>query len=323
MDSFIKFRRNSRGFTLVELLVVIAIIGVLVALLLPAVQQAREAARRMQCANTMKQLGLAMHNYHDTHRLLPSGNIVFGFLSDNCRASNREDPYGHGAPWTVLILPYIEQTNRHEQFDFRMPFTFTSQGDSPNKPFQLEPNPFFHCPSSSLTRSTHRTSHYYGVSGGGTPHCNWTSLGYSNFNNGSLFLGSEMGLKDQKDGTSNVFLVGEQSAETHGSNANYSGDQAGTAIPWAAGSRADASHGMHANLAGAQFPINSHLDQAAADVHRWGVMTRTFHSDHPGGCHFLMGDGSTQFVPETINLNVYRTLGIRNDGLPTGGLGSS
>ncbi len=299
-----------RAFTLVELLVVIAIIGVLVALLLPAVQAAREAARRSQCSNNLKQIGLALHNYHDTHQVFPPGNIVYGFHSDGCRASNQEDPYGHGAPWTVLILPYLEESARHSQFDFGERFTFTGQA-TPNRDLQLEPNPRYHCPSARDTRSTFNGNHYYGVAGGHPEQCRWTGLGYSNFNSGSLYLNSEISFRHLLDGTSNVFLVGEQSARVPGR------EQA-TGIPWGSTARAHGNHGLHTNVAGAQFPINSNAAQKDAGTHRWGIMTRTFSSEHPGGCHFLMGDASVHFVTETINLTIYRNMGIRDNGQPTG-----
>ncbi|CAE7855794.1 comGC, partial [Symbiodinium microadriaticum] len=117
---------RAKGFTLVELLVVIAIIGVLIALLLPAVQQAREAARRMSCSNKMKQIGLAIHNYHDTHRQFPAGAI-----SGHVTCVNGTTPLGGGggecnqtfAPWTVLILPFIEENNLHDNFNFTRIFS--------------------------------------------------------------------------------------------------------------------------------------------------------------------------------------------------------
>ncbi|MFI4873933.1 MAG: DUF1559 domain-containing protein, partial [Blastopirellula sp. JB062] len=115
-------RLHRSGFTLVELLVVIAIIGVLIGLLLPAVQQAREAARRIQCVNNLKQFGLAMHNYHDTHKTFASGSIspISNPASSNwCKESSRNTG---GASWTILILPFLEQNNLHERFVFEEPF---------------------------------------------------------------------------------------------------------------------------------------------------------------------------------------------------------
>ncbi|MBQ7815363.1 MAG: DUF1559 domain-containing protein, partial [Thermoguttaceae bacterium] len=114
-------RRN--GFTLVELLVVIAIIGILIGLLLPAVQAAREAARRMQCTNNMKQIGLAMHNYHDTHNCFPPGNTFFnGANGTDLRGSGMGCEAGgvyHGMMgWAAFVLPFMEQNALYEQIDF-------------------------------------------------------------------------------------------------------------------------------------------------------------------------------------------------------------
>src|SRR6056297_3108128 len=106
--------KTQRGFTLVELLVVIAIIGVLVGLLLPAVQSAREAARRMQCSNNLKQLGLAMHNYHSTLNLFPSG--VINPAGDDPNGKHGSGAPGMGGPWICLMLPYIEQPALHDNF---------------------------------------------------------------------------------------------------------------------------------------------------------------------------------------------------------------
>ena len=98
--------QRTRGFTLIELLVVIAIIAILIALLLPAVQQAREAARRTQCKNNLKQIGLALHNYHDTSNSLPSGSIVLLNAAGTTY-------YGHGWTWHASILPYMDQANMY------------------------------------------------------------------------------------------------------------------------------------------------------------------------------------------------------------------
>ena len=106
-------RQSRRGFTLIELLVVIAIIAILVALLLPAVQQAREAARRSSCKNQLKQLGLALQNYHDTHTVFPIGA---GLAGTSATGSARR------APWTVLILPFLEENAVYDEFNFSETF---------------------------------------------------------------------------------------------------------------------------------------------------------------------------------------------------------
>jgi prepilin-type N-terminal cleavage/methylation domain-containing protein len=321
--------RMGRGaFTLIELLVVIAIIAVLIALLLPAVQQAREAARRSQCKNQLKQIGLALHNYHDVHRVFPPGNVARGFGGNGHMASNRtgQTPPTHGAPWTVLILPFLDEIPRYNEFNMEGSFSYATTTDltSPtpeNKARQQESMPKYWCPSSDLSRTGYPGNHYYGVSGGGTTPAWSNSAGYSNFINGSLYLSSSIAMKDLKDGSSNVFLVGEQSEASHPDNTNYTGMNVGTGIPWGAAARGDENNNCFAtNLAATSYAINSHRIQADSGVHRWAVMTRTFSSSHTGGTHFLLADGSVHFVSENVNLTLYRSMGIRNDGSPAGGI---
>ncbi|HWL07375.1 MAG TPA: DUF1559 domain-containing protein [Planctomicrobium sp.] len=311
------------GFTLIELLVVIAIIAILVSLLLPAVQQAREAARRSQCKNNLKQIGLALHNYHDTHQVFPPGNVVAGFFTSNpshqaynCMARNRSarTPDGHGAPWTVMILPYLEETGRYNEFSLESAFYHQESDTEPNGPLQNRPFSKYWCPTSELSRAGYSGNHYYGVSGGGaTAACDVD--GYSNHVNGTLYLNSSVRMRDLTDGTTNVFLVGEQSAATL-ANPN------GTGIPWAAGARGNSeAWGFGTNLAGTRRAINSHQTQSAApsNTHRWVIMSRTFSSRHTGGAHFLTADGAVHFVNEHLNLTIYRSLGIRDDGSPVEG----
>lgn len=290
-----------RAFTLVELLVVIAIIGVLVALLLPAVQAAREAARRTQCKNNLKQLGLAMHNYHDTFRVLPPG-----YVSNNpgvpnnsswCRTGGVQ-----GAPWAVLILPFLEQGALHAKFDFNVPFQDTSNQMGPPNNAVVVPLEAYHCPSDvRLTANPIYTS-YVGVQGGGAaPDCGNTSCSAANertmYVSGLLFAGSKIGFQHILDGASNVFLLGES---------RYGG------AAWGASAKQDTCSYVQ-NLAGAQDQINLYKTPG---VHE----TRGFSSYHVGGCHFTMADGSVQFVSQTIALDTYRQLARRDDGLPTGGL---
>ena len=191
-------RLGRRGFTLVELLVVIAIIGILIALLLPAVQAAREAARRSQCANNLKQIGLALHNYHDTHKVFPPGNVSPATVSAvGCFSGTSGSSPHPGAPWSVAILPFIEQGAIYDSLDIRgtFPSSYSDATASP-PPTNLNPavyNPIqasplyariaaYQCPSvpegmlgwvsvatvgTPLTGVERTTMNYFGCMGGG------------------------------------------------------------------------------------------------------------------------------------------------------------
>jgi len=130
--------RRRKGFTLVELLVVIAIIGILVALLLPAIQAAREAARRTECTNKLKQLGLALHNYHDTHNTLP-----YSSTAANCWWGPPSAWYGRAHTWNEYILPFVEQQSLYEQIDFNLNMNQTTNWNL----FHQQRFPWQECPS--------------------------------------------------------------------------------------------------------------------------------------------------------------------------------
>jgi len=183
--------RRFRGFTLIELLVVIAIIAVLVALLLPAVQQAREAARRTQCKNNLKQFGIALHSYHEALKVFPPAQIYDAVVDNNtcgnacapCGSSGSATPYGR-APWTVSILPYMDQSNVYNLFNFST--GFAGRQDQQNAPgtgnyaIQFGPNsstspapipspPIFRCPSNPYALSDTYINSYNACMGGGGP----------------------------------------------------------------------------------------------------------------------------------------------------------
>ena len=312
------------GFTLIELLVVIAIIAILIALLLPAVQQAREAARRSTCKNKLKQIGLALHNYHDSHSIFPPG-----FVSSETGTCPRSNATGFpttstrmGASWAVLILPFIDQAPLYNKFDttnglFFGLYPMGSHARTPHteSALQLLRNVAFECPSDPNSATENSNCNYFGVMGGGTG-CTNGSTRYS-FNNGIFWNNSNMAIRRIKDGTSNTFLVGETRYMPlrTGSSSWYS--------TWASNYYwgDSATSGQYpCTLAGAQLAINS-VDSDPAKAGLWNSVTRLFGSHHVGGCHFLLVDGSVHFISENIDLATYQQLAQRDDKLPTGGFG--
>lgn len=293
---------SQQGFTLVELLVVIAIIGVVVALILPAVQSAREAARRVQCANNLKQLALALRVYESSLGTFPSGHLC---ISRNANASStwcRKSPVEYcRAPWSALILPYLEQKNLHKQLDFRKPFTTSTFAvPAPNSQGDV-PLTVFRCPS-NITAAAYvpRTNpSYLGVQGGGEPCC-WTDPYRGGdrprqfYINGMLYHNSRVSGVDVGDGMSNVLLVGETRY------AVYS---------WLSSAKVEPDWAMPTMLAGAHHQINLFPVKPAG----W-YSSRTFGSFHHGGCYFALADGSVHFLHQNMDNLVLRKLGARNDG---------
>jgi prepilin-type N-terminal cleavage/methylation domain-containing protein/prepilin-type processing-associated H-X9-DG protein len=320
---------SRRAFTLVELLVVIAIIGILVAILLPAVQSAREAARRMQCSNKLRQIALALHNYHTGHGVLPSGSII---ASSSCTPNSNTK---RSAPWTVLVLPFLEEQNRFDEFNMEGNFFSIANNAAHELPphpdndvAQRKPLAKYQCPSHPHSKPSEANTNYYGVQGGGAEadaQClNWFSSNHRVlFVNGLLYRNSKVRFEDVRDGTSNTFLLGESRwwfAE--GMNEPF-----GTHWTWACGFRASDSISNSQTSSAAVDPINNPLvdydpgipyaTQGGASL-LVGTHSRCFGSYHPGGCHFALADGSVHFVSEAIDLAVYRSAGARNDGLPLG-----
>ncbi|MEW4565120.1 DUF1559 domain-containing protein [Bremerella sp. JC770] len=330
-----KSSQRRGAFTLVELLVVIAIIGVLIALLLPAVQQAREAARRMQCSNQLKQLGLAIHNYHDTYT-----KMVYAAEPQSSPGSRRR-----AASWIVRVLPFIEQSAVYDQYVFSGD---SSMQEGPNPNATLINNLVIsglNCPSSPLpTQMTHGTNadgnitvqvgNYVGVNGshftGGTtsdvsssPRC---SLYYGEtVPNGAIAYinvggdGEEVGCTERianisfsamTDGTSNTMMIGEQSdyqfdptgAKTDLRSSNYLGGV------WSNGS---GSTYWTQNITTLRHGINTYGGDGNTAPYQHNV---SFTSAHPGGMLGSMVDGSVRFVPENIDFAILTGLCDRQDG---------
>ncbi len=311
-----------RGFTLIDLLVVIAIIAILVALLLPAVQSAREAARRSQCKNNMKQLGLALHNYHGTHGVFPPSEIhTRSFLagSNNNWGSN-------AGTWVTLTFPYCDQDNVYGTMDFENRNGANGGWNYSNATLKVNnkeaiDRPYDHllCPSNPVRRNRGNgfDSHiinYFAVWGGANPpggraRMRWATGNASNAKwKGVMYFNSNTQVRDITDGTSNVVIVGEvRGYRPRNPNAM-------TNVVDGRGMRWEISTG--ANL----YPINGVHGFGCSGSCRWENMS----SWHPGGCHAALADGSVRFLNEQLNRDVFVRIASVADGdtLPGGaGLG--
>jgi prepilin-type N-terminal cleavage/methylation domain-containing protein/prepilin-type processing-associated H-X9-DG protein len=192
------------AFTLVELLVVIAIIGVLVALLLPAVQAAREAARRMSCGNNLKQIGVGLHNYHDTHQTFPPDAIWTMRNKPPAAVPGEERNY----TWIALILPFMEQGPLHSRINFSLPAMHTTQVLPDGRHIREVTLPGFLCPSDTPFKTLPHGFGYTSYAGA----AGWHGYRYTHgdIRVASVFsLLDPVGIRDVKDGTSNVIMVGE------------------------------------------------------------------------------------------------------------------
>lgn len=298
--------RSRLAFTLVELLVVIAIIGVLVALLLPAVQSAREAARRMSCQNNLKQLGLATHNYHDTF-----GVFSFGW-------SDR------GQGWSAMILPQVEQQNIFDTLQWAE----SNNWDINNTPNQTACEtviPFFRCPSMAVTdhRNLNGIEQRVPASYRGVASSTATSDDESTSNNGrsmedidleGIFFGcSKIKFASITDGTSNTFMFGESYFdETFVQDGNemdfwYIGSP--QVDPWVCGGT-NAATEFSEFVGSTGVPINARKIASTSGY----VKELSFSSYHSGGAMFTLADGSVRFVSFNINPTTYQSLGSRKGG---------
>ena len=296
-------KTNRRGFTLIELLVVIAIIAILIALLLPAVQQAREAARRSTCKNNLKQIGLAMHNYHDTHNIFPPGFIrqssaglgtYTSFCSVRADGTAAANDY-RGWAWSAYILPFIDQASLYNQLnpDGCTPPTSGSTSGSYNNnglPLLRTPLPAYLCPSSpNEGRETNNSFNDYAMS-------NYVG-------NHQLFeAGTVRRMRDIVDGTSNTILVGERHflQRTKPTDPTLMAGRQVGAVALVQDSNSTAS------VTGrGRWPINTPYvgDTGCCDNDSTGETRYAFGSMHEGGAHFVLCDGSVRFLSENIQCN--------------------
>ena len=297
--------RSSRGFTLVELLVVIAIIGILVALLLPAVQAAREAARRISCTNNLKQLGLAVHNFHDNHNALPRAGL-----------------HGMGeATWAVMLMPFLEQQSIYDLWDTNLQGGYY-RATAPAREAQVVT---YYCPTRRSPPQLGDSLIRFGTGGRGAlgdyaicygpsipstaPDSTFGAFMYANCNGGVVTWDAtnhsydwrpQTRLRDIIDGTSNTLFVGEKHVRP---------DEFGQAARGDASVYCDDAWTYHGRVAGPGFPL-----ARSAELDVGGNRFWQFGGYHPGICQFVMGDGRVIPMNVTTDTDILRRLAHVKDG---------
>lgn len=265
-------RRHPRaGFSLIELLVVTGLIGSLIALFLPAVLQAREAARRLQCRNNLKQLGLALHNYEGTHSCLPFSSLVITTVGSET-----------GWAWGTMLLPFLDQSPLYLQLA-------PNGNNAPLAPTVQTKTvlPFYLCPSDAsadwnLQKGGHAKSNYVAMYG--------SNRDESNVGNGMFYFNSSVRYRDITDGLSNTIAAGERS---------WDGQLYAVIDTNSIGRIGSIWFG---NLQGMQNDVISWCDpQLLTDQRINGFHPNAFSSLHLSGCHFLFADGSVHFLSENID----------------------
>lgn len=297
--------RVRNGFTLIELLVVIAIIGLLVALLLPAVQQAREAARRTQCKNNLKQIGLALQNYHDTHQTFPPGYISLFDSSGN--------DTGPGWGWAAFILPQIEQQNLSNRIQFNQRIE-----DLTNGIVRVVKIDSYLCPSDSTNQTW--TAKQYNLSGNvQATICEVASANYIGVfgttepgvdGDGVFFRNGRIRMADIIDGTSSTLMVGERSFRL--GPATWTGVITSANLFPAPNSPFPPVLNNPSGMTLGHTGDGNGPNGSASYVNQ-------FYSQHPGGVHFLFCDGHVGFLSSSMNYNTYLSLSTRAGNEPVQG----
>lgn len=279
--------RQAKGFTLIEILVVIAIIGVLIALLLPAVQSARESARRISCVNNLKQVGIALHNYHDRDGVLPMGYAY--------QLGYRWGGFG----WATAILPDMEQKPLFQAINFD-----SAAWDSANSTACETIVSFYLCPSdeTSFHGRLEREGLRFAMSSYAANFGPGDMDAHPDDRRGPFGRNSRVGWSDMRDGLSQTLAVGER----HNGRFTIESDGghliAETVWPGAIREDPDDDHGHTTLFQSGHTPTSLFMDDRDAA------------SRHPGGCNFLFADGSVHFLKNTISIEVYRALSSRSGG---------
>ncbi len=332
--------RKLRGFTLIELLVVIAIIAVLIGLLLPAVQKVREAAARMQCQNNLKQMGLALHNHHDSTGFFPPAIVNSGRWSAGATAPPSQSFYPSDPVWYVynhsgfvFLLPYLEQDNLFKQYNFTVPGSLSSPygvplpptaslltATHPNALVQSQKLKVYLCPSDGepevIISNTGSTDFYQRPNTARSNYlfsCGWRTdySGPADWNNatqsGVFGHNSRTKMSSVQDGTSNTIAIGESVQRKDGGTGTspifgpYWGSGTHTAtIGYTPGS--DPRFNINA-------PFNTACTAGPRCVYAW-----VFSSFHSGGANFLLCDGSVRFISQSIPYATFYALNTRGGG---------
>jgi prepilin-type N-terminal cleavage/methylation domain-containing protein/prepilin-type processing-associated H-X9-DG protein len=305
---------EAAGFTLVELLVVIAIIGILIALLLPAVQAAREAARRMQCTNHLKQWGLAMLNYEHTHKALVYPNSRLGG-SSNCGALAPNSPRISYPP---RLWPFIEQQPLYDRYDFKLPFHHLGTPGTGNEPIVLVQVPLYFCPSDRTgfwlppADSHSRSRGNYVLNWGAADFCQDTTK-YPNYRPSPFGPNRSARLAELVDGTSNTMLMSEVLQAVQDGIWDFRGDILNDDVSCA--------QFMTINTPNSGVDQNSCIaSRGCTDPNRPAPLVDVWprivaaRSKHPGGVNVLMADGSVHFISNSISQATWQAMGSMDGG---------
>lgn len=342
-----QLKLRNRAFTLIELLVVIAIIAILIALLLPAVQQAREAARRSQCKNNLKQIGLALQNYHDVANSFPIG-------------ARGDGNGGIGISFWVGLLPMLEQSTVYDKFNFTVAGSGIGSGGNSALLQTAGSIPVMFCPSSTMAQPDgadaswgwQKRATYIGISGGSSTSNFSETRSVTTANNccsssgsssdgiqaigGVLIPNDASRIRDITDGTSNTIVVGEASGSLITSNPSVTsylapivphvvsgnritigGSGYHSWIMGVVGSESKLSDARALNLTTVHYPPNTvNYDQPGINV-GWGP-NNPLNSQHTGGVNVVFADGHVAFLSDSIHLDTLRALAIRDDGTVLG-----
>jgi prepilin-type N-terminal cleavage/methylation domain-containing protein/prepilin-type processing-associated H-X9-DG protein len=292
--------QRRRGFTLLEVLVVIAILSVLAALLLPAIQAAREAARRTQCRNNLRQMGLALHTYHESMSVFP-----MGYVSPTQSAPLNTSP---GWGWAALILPHLDQRPLYDSVNFSLPIEL-----SENQTARTTAVGVYACPSDTAVGTYAALSEWGGVVADVHTNSYAACFGsgqeideFPDSGNGIFIRNRSTRIADIRDGTSQTVAIGERGACL-------------VMTPWA-GAPINAISQFSSDTRVWTYDTTGHGGELVLARAYWispnaqGTGTADFYSAHADGIHFLFADGSVRLVKSTVNLSVYRALCTRDGG---------